>query len=116
MDLKDFVSETLVQIIGGVKEAQVKAKLLGGEINSAIWKGRENLEKHKILESATGGIIQIVDFDVALIITEGKGTKGGIGVFAGGLSLGSQGQSHAENESVSRIKFKVPITLPPLEK
>ncbi len=59
--------------------------------------------------------IQLVDFDVALTVKEGTETKGGIGIFVGAFGVGSQGQSSAENASLSRVKFVVPITLPSLK-
>ena len=54
----------------------------------------------------------VVSFDVALTATKETGTKGGIGVVAGIVSLGSAGQSSNENTSVSRVKFDVPVSLP----
>jgi hypothetical protein len=53
-----------------------------------------------------------LEFDVAVTAQEGTATKGGIGVFAGAIGLGSQGQSTAANQTVSRIKFAVPVLLP----
>jgi len=65
-------------------------------------------------QTGLGIVVQFVQFDVALTVKEGTGTKGGIGVFAGVISLGSAGQSSAENASVSRVKFLVPLALPRL--
>lgn len=115
MNLKEFISETLSQIIEGVKDAQEKAKNHGSKVNPYIWKNPENLSRHNFTEASGGEIMQIIDFDVALTATQKKGTKGGIGIFAGGLGIGSQGQSNSDNTSVSRVKFKVPITLPPFK-
>ena len=111
MDLKEFVSEALVQIISGVKDAQDKAIELGGKVNPRITGSSEYASQHGFLRTADDPA-QIVQFDVALTVTEGTGTKGGIGVFAGAINLGSSGQSSNENSSVSRVKFAVPLTLP----
>mgnify|MGYP001240455631 CR=1 FL=1 len=111
MDLRDFVSETIVEIITGVKDAQDKAQKLGGAVNPKLTSNSDYASQHGFLRSS-GGPAQIVQFDVALTIKEGTGTKGGIGIFAGAINLGSSGQSSNENSSVSRVKFSVPIILP----
>ena len=111
MDLREFVAETLVQIIDGVKDAQSRAKESGANVNPRITGSAEHAAKHGFL-SASGAPAQIVQFDVALTVKEGTGTKGGIGVFSGLVNLGSAGQSSNENLSVSRVKFSVPLALP----
>mgnify|MGYP007123672533 CR=1 FL=1 len=111
MDLRDFVSETLIQIVEGVKNAQSNAANLGAKINPHLTSTLGPAEKQGFLRT-NEGYAQIVQFDVALTVTEGSGTKGGIGVFAGAINLGSSGQSQTENSSVSRVKFSVPLSLP----
>ncbi len=59
-----------------------------------------------------GGVIQSVDFDVAVTAIEGADAKGGINVVSGIYSSGAHGKSSELNQSISRIKFKVPISLP----
>jgi small neutral amino acid transporter SnatA (MarC family) len=49
---------------------------------------------------------------VAVTATDGTKTKGGIGVFVGAVGLGSQGQSEELKQSMSKIKFTVPLALP----
>lgn len=111
MDLKEFISETLVQIVSGVADAQEKAASVGGKVSPNLRGGQTALGSHGFL-FAEGGAAQVVQFDVALTVKEGTGTKGGIGIVAGVVSLGSTGQSNTENSSVSRVKFGVPIVLP----
>lgn len=111
MELKDFVSQTLGQIVSGVKEAQADALALGGEVNPRLNTNHAELGKQGFL-GAGSRYAQVVHFDVALTVTEGTGTKGGIGVFTGAINLGSSGQSKAENISVNHVKFSVPLVLP----
>ena len=111
MDLREFVSETLTQIVEGVKSAQSKAAESGATVNPAIRASAELAGKQDFLPTGAG-YAQSVQFDVALTVTEGTGTKGGIGVFAGAINLGSSGQSHDESSSVSRVKFSVLLALP----
>ncbi|MBJ7575469.1 hypothetical protein [Luteimonas sp. MC1828] len=112
MDLKDFVSQTLVQIATGVKDAQAQVKDLGGTVNPSLNSGHELAGKLGFLYTRDSSMAPVVQFDVALTVAEGSGTKGGIGVFAGAVNLGSSGQSQSEQSSVSRVKFAVPLTLP----
>ena len=111
MELKDFVAQTLTQIIAGVKDSQVTAKGLGAEVNPRLNTSYTEAGKQGFL-SIGNGYAPVVQFDVALTVTEGTGTKGGIGVFAGVVNLGSSGQSTSESSSVSRVKFSVPLVLP----
>jgi hypothetical protein len=101
MKLGDFVSETLKELINGVKTAQKHALSKGARINPHTVVNRENQ--------------QTVEFDVAVTTTEGTQTKSGIGVFVGPVGLGSQGQSDSANSSVSRIRFSIKIILPASE-
>ena len=111
MNLRDFISETLIQIAEGVKDAQGKFSAHGARINPKITSAASRASEHGLI-SASGSAAQLVHFDVALTTTDGTGTKGGIGVFAGAVSLGSSGQSKTENSSISRVQFIVPLVLP----
>ena len=50
-----------------------------------------------------------VDFDIALTEAKKSDNKGGIGIHLGALKLGSDGATHNEISSTSRITFSVPI-------
>jgi len=111
LDLHEFVTEVLSQIVEGVRDAQTRAKNHGAEVNPHLTTSADLAVKHGIL-IASGAAAQLVQFDVALTTKEGTDTKGGIGVVAGIFALGSSVQSHAENSAVSRVKFVVPLVLP----
>ena len=111
MELEDFIKKSLVQIITAVKSAQSDIADSGGAINPTglqFWPKQLTGEKF----SSDGNITQNVQFDVAVTAVEGKGTKGGIGVFVGAVGLGSQGESNVSTQAASRIKFTVPVLLP----
>ena len=110
MDLKQFVSMSLEQIMAGVADAQKAAH--GGEVNPNIWMNQGDAAKLKILQADSGNWIHMVDFDIAVTVGESTGTQGGVGLVVGPVALGSKGQSSAESSSVSRIRFQVPISLP----
>ena len=111
MNLRDFISETISQIAEGVKDAQGQHVAHGARVNPRLTTSADLAIKHGLIFSS-GSAAQLVQFDVALTTIEGTGTKGGIGVFAGVVSLGSAGQSKTENSSISRVQFVVPLVLP----
>lgn len=111
--LEDFVAETLKQIIMGVKAAQEYAAENGAKVSPAnLCLSHCAQGDVRLMEENTCRIAQEIDFDIAVTTTEGTETKGGVGIFVGPVALGTQGKSDAQNSSISRIKFQVPILLP----
>lgn len=98
MKLEDFVSETLKEVMQGVKKSQATSNEHGGCIAPHYLKLSENMYK--------------IEFDIAVTTTEGTSTQSGVGVFVGPVALGSKGHSDASSQSLSRIKFSVPVTYP----
>ena len=112
MDLQSFIKETLVQISNGVSDAQSALEDSGTVISPQVSPSFVSNGHSKMLRTSGSTPAIVVSFDVALTTTEGTGTKGGIGVVAGIVSLGSTGQSSNEITSVSRVQFDVPVSLP----
>ncbi len=112
MELKDFVAETIRQVIDGVREAQEHASTVGASVNSAGLRVNQNHAGLRYVDGRTAQPVEDLEFDVAVTAAEGTATKGGIGVFVGPIALGSQGRSDAASSSVSRIRFTVPVSLP----
>jgi hypothetical protein len=113
--LQDFISETLREILAGIREAQAFSAANGGAVMPAKVTFRTD-QGLPMWDKTDGTPVQMIEFDVAVTTAEGTATKGGVGVFVGAVGLGSQGQSNASNQSVSRIKFSVPVIFPKQEK
>jgi hypothetical protein len=111
MDLKDFVSQTLIQIVEGVKEAESIVHIDGAIVNPPFAGDAKNIPRSGVYHTGMGGLAQLVEFDAALTVTDETETKGGIGIFGGVVNLGSSGESANTNVSVSRVKFLVPLAL-----
>ncbi len=94
MNIQQFVSETLKQVIDGVQEAQQHAK--GKEAAVAPYHNYQN---------------EVV-FDIAVTVTEGKETGGKAGLTVWGVGAGVSGKSESSSSTVSRIKFSVAVDLP----
>lgn len=131
MDLKEFIKESLIAIIGGIADAQKEVQKNGGEINPPV-DARENPTTTKPLMTTSKlppsqrlytsdprTLINLVEFDVAVTTTEEKGSQGGaaagIKVMAISASVGGGKQLSARSQEASRIKFSIPIALPATE-
>jgi hypothetical protein len=107
MELQQFITESLKQIVDGVVDAQGYVKTKGGSINPVV-----NGLPNRSWDQRTQTLVQEVEFDVAVTTTEGKETKGGIGVVTGILAIGSQGKTDTSNVALTRLRFIIPIALP----
>lgn len=106
MELKDFISNSLVDIQEGVEDAikKVDSKGTTGVINPDFKHVRTN-----------AALIQNVNFDIAVTASdkEGTGIQGRIKVV--GIEIGGDGTNSTETSMVSRIQFCVPIIPPTTE-
>lgn len=110
MELKDFISETLSQLLEGIIEAQNKSAQIGGRIVPYI---RPSERQNEITVKTRDHMpIIFVDFDVSIVAGEDKGSKATIGVVAGLFGGGVQGHSSENLQTANKIKFKIPVALP----
>ncbi len=116
MELKDFVSQTLIQITQGVADAQAALAPMGAKVNpklsNLLPKGEKSYGAFAWADGEGANPVLLVKFDVAVTTTKETKTKGGIGVVAGIVSLGSTGATDKGNTDASRITFEVPLMLP----
>ena len=104
MELEEFIRSSMLQIMQGIRGAQQEWKTpsSGAGVISPAWDGPDDFVNR----------VQEVKFDVAVTAatkTEGGGS-GGIKVVA--LDVSGKVSRSAENSTVSRISFSIPI-LPP---
>jgi hypothetical protein len=109
MELKEFITQTLVQISGGVQEAQQQLKDSGCIINpmtdnkgTQIQVGYQNNFRQ----------IQLVKISVAVTVTESNDKKAGIGIVASIIQAGKSGSESEQNQTINRIEFEIPVALP----
>jgi hypothetical protein len=109
MNLEEFISDTLMQIIKGVKKAddQAKAAKDGGRVNPPVMD-----PGNKTRTAVFGNVYQttdMIEFDIALTVSNEAMGGGKVGIVHI-ASIGSEVSS--TNTSFSRVKFKVPVALP----
>lgn len=101
MNLSEFVTETLTEILAGVRKAQDTIAPMDGRhgVINPTWNDQSDLADH----------LQTVKFDVAVTVSDQatRGGKGGIKVMS--LEIGGNAEQQQQNKTVSRISFSVPI-------
>ncbi len=107
MDVKDFISESLRQIIDGVKDAQKHAEKNGAYVSPDV---------SRYVDDPAYTKSQNIEFDIAVTSQESseKGGKGGLKIpipFVD-VEAGAEAKSGRTNGSISRIKFEVAVKLP----
>ena len=112
MELRNFVKATLEQIVDGVADAQVAIREKGGSVNPSSMSFKRDGTWNKYDHAMP----QEVVFDVALTATSKRGSSEGIGVFLGSINLGKKNDTGIEQVAITKVKFTVPLVLPPGEK
>lgn len=110
MELNDFVSQAIVQIVRAVIDAQKQLEGTNALVNPSMkYLDKESTE---IAADRGGHVVSEIQFDIAVTATSASGAKGGIGVVSGVFNLGSRITSDRATETISRLKFSVPIMFP----
>lgn len=108
MELKEFISNTLMQIIEGMKDAQVRSSDLGAIINPRSISGSSLSAKVKDKTHS----VQEIGFEVALTSTTDENSKKGIGVAFGNIGIGANKAQGEQEVSVTNVRFSVPVIFP----
>ncbi len=113
MEIKDFVRDTLVQIVSGINEANEMLAPLNSFVASSNMAGMSCMHttKNKIPH-----FVSNVDFDIAVTTMQAKeskdGAKFGISVVGVEFGMGLGSEHKGENQTLSKIKFSLPLALP----
>jgi hypothetical protein len=111
MELQQFISGSIKQIIDGIIEAQEYAASKKTRVNPTSQINISN-SKDITIDANTSEYVQLIDFDLAITTSESDKAKVGAGIYVVGIGLGSQLQADISSGSISRLKFTVPI-IPP---
>ncbi len=120
MDLKEFVKESIVQIITGIEEANLELKESEAMVNpvyvqmhsrEAQGYGR-TVKRDADRPDPDSRLLQKVDFDVALSVEAGQQGSAGAKLSIASIGIGAEAKTESSNRSESRIKFSVPIVFP----
>lgn len=103
MDLRDFISTALLDIIAGVKGAQAKTE--AGVIVPAV------RQDYKSVETGISELTS-VEFEVSVRSVEKTGSEARLSVVAAIVGGRVKGESGSATGHVARLNFRVPIRLP----
>jgi len=99
IDLKQFVSETIQQVIEGAKDAGLYLK--------------DNLDYDKDGYVQIGdGNMQKIEFDISVTTSETSKSEGKAGIMIKVVDFGIKGSDNTESTSMNKIKFSVPVAFP----
>lgn len=120
IDLKDFVNQTLSQIVEGVNafndqhskqegSTTVKAMPISGQ--GIDEKAAANLAKMGFIKVGTWNYATVVNFDVAVVAEEGENAKAGGGLKIFPVQLGGNLEASKNQASTSRISFPISLMI-----
>ena len=102
--LRMFVKQALLDIVGGVLDAQKEAppgSIAPDDISRTFTSVQHNVSH-----------LQPVSFELKVVADSSTSTGAKIGVLGGFVGAGAQGDSKDSNQVHSTLKFSVPIHLP----
>lgn len=111
MELREFIKETLSQIVYGIQDAKnelVDLKAL--DIPNERIMGM--IQRAYFVEDGKRRHIDFVEFEVALTNTNDKENKSSIGVLFASIGGSLKEKNEVSNVSVTNIKFKIPVMFP----
>lgn len=108
MELREFISTVLVSLVRGVEDAQRQLKDSKATINPLGIRSQIALEQNKETPEFTN-----VEFEVALEVQIKGEQSGGVGVQMAIFRLGADGNNSESESQVNRLRFSVPVHLPP---
>lgn len=104
MELKEFVTETLIAIHDAITQAINRIEAAGG---------KGTINPHWLEEGSWDKNVEKVDFDIATSVSDkAAGTaKVGIKVFTV-VDVGGDGSKSREHSVANKVKFSVPMIFP----
>jgi hypothetical protein len=103
MELREFISTALLDIIQGVTDAQAKTE-----------KGTIVPPVKQTYKSVDAGISELttVEFEVTVKTDERQGSEAKLSVVAAVIGGGVKGESGSSSGHAAKLTFRVPIRLP----
>lgn len=107
VDVKQFVSETLVQLLAGINAAQeAHPGRISGKFDYGAGQKMEGVIFSRINQQPPQFL---VEFDIAITVAENQESERGGKLQVAWLGIGGGSKDANRSESTSRIKFKIPV-------
>ena len=104
MNLDEFIKDSLLQVLKGIKDAQDISNEQGSGTGVINPKWGKDKDYHRYISE--------VGFDIAISATKQADRGGQAGLKVVALDIRGEGKQTSQSSHVSRVSFKVPIALP----
>jgi len=104
MELRDFISTALLDIVGAVQDAQAKTPT-GTIVPDDI------VDDFKAVETGISDV-QSIEFEVTVSADKRSGSEGKLSVVAAVVGGGIKGESSKSDGHAASLKFRIPVRLP----
>ena len=116
MDIKEFIKETLTQIVEGITDANKEIQGKGAYIVSSNLKDAQGFPARELYSDDRNEqrhIVREINFDISIAVTETtqSGVKGGLQVLSVVHSNGGI-ENNTSSSAVHKIKFSLPLAMP----
>lgn len=111
MELKEFITAALADIVEGIEGAKSRLKDNADMICPLVTPAEKDLHGQQGYDRIRHSYLKTVDFDIAVSAESNATTGGKAGINVLGLQAHLGGDLASKNSTVSRIKFQVPIGL-----
>ena len=109
MDLEDFVAQSLTSLIRGVQKAQDELANSEAVINPEGTAQRIALEEG----FSTPPRFPEIEFEVGVVVSKAAGGKAGFKVSVPSFSLDAGADGSHTTAITNRLRFRIPVMLPP---
>ncbi|MGD9689621.1 MAG: hypothetical protein AB7K52_06555 [Phycisphaerales bacterium] len=110
--MREFVKNTISQVVQGVHEAQVATNASGAFVyprSQVYWSSKSGKPEY----DGTGAAHPVpIEFDLAVTVTESSDMSGAAGVSVAWVNIGGGGMTAQSNQVISRLRFTIPIVPP----
>ena len=104
MNLDEFIKDSLLQVLKGIKEAQDISNEQGPGTGAINPKWGQEKDHYRYTSE--------VSFDIAISASKQSDKSGRAGLRVVALDIEGEGTRTSQSSHVSRVSFKVPIALP----
>lgn len=112
IELRKFISQALIEIAGGVHDAQAPVDAMRGQVAPREIDNSGNDRVKSAHLFSLNRLVQLVELDVAVTVADETGTKGGLNVLSAVVSIGGGASTKDLSQVVNRIQFTIPMVLP----
>ena len=117
MNLEEFIKDSIMQLVNGIKNAQEGAAKCGAIVMPDMIWTPDASSQPMIFEGLrraddTGRYVSMLEFDLAITVEEQKEAGGRLQIGMAALGIGGGAGKTTADSTTHRIKFKVPLALP----